>query len=178
MLTINARPAAFARMPACGRKKRASQAKLERPTDEDLEQGIPFPPGYCHFPRYSAEYFKQLTAESMQALVEQDLGHPQRLDGLAASGVERGGRRRSIVTGPELMFHIAAGNLPNPTLTSVVLGVLVRSAQFVKCASGTSLLPRLFAHSLHEAEPKLGACLEIAEWRGGREDLEQALARA
>ena len=41
--------------------------RLERPTDEDLEQGIPFPPGYCHFPRYSEEYFKQITAEQLVA---------------------------------------------------------------------------------------------------------------
>ena len=33
----------------------------------------------------------------------------------------------------------------------------------------------MFAHSLYEAEPKLGACLEIAEWRGGNADLEEAL---
>ena len=39
--------------------------RLERPTDEDLAQGILFPPGYCHFPRYSDEYFKQLTAEQL-----------------------------------------------------------------------------------------------------------------
>jgi len=24
-----------------------------------------FPPGYCHFPRYSEEYFKQITAEQL-----------------------------------------------------------------------------------------------------------------
>jgi hypothetical protein len=36
-------------------------------------------------------------------------------------------------------------------------------------------LPRLFAHSLYDADPKLGACLEIAEWRGGNADLETAL---
>ena len=41
--------------------------RLERPTDEDLEQGIAFPPGYCHFPRYSEEYFKQITAEQLVA---------------------------------------------------------------------------------------------------------------
>jgi len=39
--------------------------RLERPTDEDLEKGTPFPPGYCHFPKYSAEYFKQITAEQL-----------------------------------------------------------------------------------------------------------------
>jgi hypothetical protein len=33
----------------------------------------------------------------------------------------------------------------------------------------------LFAHSLYEADAKQGACLEIAEWRGGSVDLEDAL---
>ena len=56
-----------------------------------------------------------------------------------------------------------------------MLGFLTRSAQFVKCARGTSLLPRLFAHSIYEAEPKLAACLEIAEWPGGTDALEQPL---
>jgi len=37
--------------------------KLERPTDEALAEGAGYPPGYCHFPQYGEEYFKQLTAE-------------------------------------------------------------------------------------------------------------------
>ena len=37
--------------------------KLERPTDEALEQGAGYPPGTCHFPQYGEDYFKQLTAE-------------------------------------------------------------------------------------------------------------------
>ena len=44
-----------------------------------------------------------------------------------------------------------------------------------KMRSGTSLLPRLLAHSIYEVEPKLGACLEVAEWRGGNAVLEEAL---
>ena len=35
---------------------------LDRPTEES---GEPYPPGYCHFPKYSEEYFKQLTAEQL-----------------------------------------------------------------------------------------------------------------
>jgi hypothetical protein len=56
-----------------------------------------------------------------------------------------------------------------------VLGLLTRSAQFIKCASGQAFLPRLFAHSLYEAEPKLGACLEIAQWKGGASPCDDAL---
>jgi hypothetical protein len=53
--------------------------------------------------------------------------------------------------------------------------LLLRSAQFIKCHTGASLLPRLFAHSIYEAEPKVGACLEIAEWPANNTEFEQAL---
>jgi hypothetical protein len=60
-------------------------------------------------------------------------------------------------------------------LMSIIFGLLTRSAQFVKCASGSSFLPRLFAHSIYESDAKLGACLEIAEWCGGNLELENSL---
>ncbi len=124
-------------------------------------------------------FFKQLTPENFQALLAQDLGHARRLDAIVAAETEQRLHRAAAATAPELVVHIAAGNVPSPTLSSMVLGLLVRSAQFVKCASvgpgAGSLLPRLFAHSLYEAEPKLGACLEVAEWRGGNVELEKTL---
>jgi hypothetical protein len=120
-------------------------------------------------------FFQQLTSEKLMLLLEQDLGHRRRLDEMVAGPAEQKTDRASIVSGPELIFHIAAGNVPNPVWFSVVLGILTRSAQFVKCATGASFLPRLFAHSLYEAEPKLAACLEIAEWRGGHAALETEL---
>lgn len=121
------------------------------------------------------QFFRQLTAEHLQLLVAQDLGHDQRLDEPSASPAEHKARRAAIARGPELLVHIAAGNIPNAALSSLVLGLLTRSAQFMKCAQGAALLPRLFAHSLYELEPKLGACLEIAGWRGGTTELEAAL---
>ncbi|ANP79301.1 terminase [Vibrio crassostreae 9CS106] len=36
---------------------------LERPTDEELAGGDLFPVGFCRFPKYDEEFFKQLTAE-------------------------------------------------------------------------------------------------------------------
>ncbi len=112
------------------------------------------------------DFFRRFTPENFNALLEQELGHARRLDEFVAGAAARG---------PEFLVHIAAGNLPNPTLMSLTLGLLTRSAQFVKCASGASLLPRLFAHSIRELDPKLGACLEIAEWRGGNHELENEL---
>ena len=120
-------------------------------------------------------FFRQITAENLRALLVQDLGHAQRLDEPCASNAELVLRRSAMVNGPEFLVHIAAGSLPVPVFMSIILGLLVRSAQFVKCAHGTSLLPRLFAHSLYEADPKLASCLEIADWRGGNHALEDAL---
>jgi len=37
--------------------------KLEQPTEEPMV----FPPGYCHFPEYGPEFFKQLTGEELVA---------------------------------------------------------------------------------------------------------------
>lgn len=39
--------------------------KLEAPTDEAREAGDTTPPGFCHFPQYGEDYFKQLTAEQL-----------------------------------------------------------------------------------------------------------------
>jgi len=105
-------------------------------------------------------FFRRFTPENFQALLAQDLGADT---------------DRHFWHGPGLLVHIAAGNLPNPALMSLTLGLLTRSAQFVKCASGAALLPRLFAHSIYDLDHKLGACLELAEWRGGNVALETAL---
>jgi hypothetical protein len=152
----------------------------------ELQQGAPEPV----FSRATLEkgldnFFRQLTTENLQALLEQELGDAVGVAGEAVvthhalprrSGAKAGtGITRHFWRGPEFLVHIAAGNVPNPALMSIVLGLLTRSAQFVKCASGAAFLPRLFAHSLYAADPKLGACLEIAEWRGGKVDLETAL---
>jgi len=117
-------------------------------------------------------FFRQITPDNLRALLIQDLGGG---DAFVAEGEGATRRRGHFWRGPEFLVHIAAGNIPNPTLMSIVLGLLACSAQFVKCASGSTFLPRLFAHSIYEADSKLGACLEIAEWRGGNVDLENVL---
>jgi len=121
-------------------------------------------------------FFAQLTARNLENLILQDFGHIDRLDKFSSNDQEQTRRQAALARAPELIFHIAAGNVPNPTLSSMIFGLLLRSAQFIKCASGTSLIPRAFAHSLYQVEPKLSACLEIAEWKGGgSKDLEATL---
>ena len=121
------------------------------------------------------QFFKQLTAENLEALLRQELGHPHRMDGFQPDEHQVSGKRTALVRGPALLAQIAPGNIPNPVLSEMILGLLTRSAQFVKCASGGAFIPRLFAHSLYEADHKAGSCLEVAEWKGGSERLEEAL---
>ncbi len=122
-------------------------------------------------------FFSELTRDNLTALLQQELGHQARLDEFVADEGPSAKPRRAIARGPELLVHITAGNLPTPTLMSMVLGLLVRAAQFVKCASGASFIPRLFAHSIYAANSKIGSCLELAEWPGGKTELELALVR-
>ena len=121
------------------------------------------------------QFFKELTAENLESLLRQELGRAQRLDDFFPNEEEGSAARSAMALGPRLLAHIAPGNIPAPVLMEMTLGLLARSAQFVKCASGRSLIPRMFAHSLYEADRKLGACLEIAAWKGGDESLESAL---
>lgn len=119
--------------------------------------------------------FKQLTPQNFKQLLLQEFGDERRLDKFISTIAEERQSRSAIASAPELLVHIAAGTLPNPTFMSIALGILLRSAQLVKCASGASFLPRLFAHSIYDEDRKLGSCLEIAEWRGGNVALEEAL---
>jgi hypothetical protein len=119
-------------------------------------------------------FFREWTMENIHALLTQDLGAAHRLDQFLP-GTEPRGRCWAIASAPELLVQIAAGNLPAPTLTSLFLGLLIRSAQFIKCGSGAAFIPRLVAHSLVETEPTLASCIEIATWPGGTAALEEAL---
>ena len=121
------------------------------------------------------QFFQLLTAENLESLLRQELGRAQRLDDFFPNEHEGASTRTALAVGPRLLAHIAPGNLPVPALMEMVLGLLARSAQFVKCSSGHALVPRMFAHSLYEADHKLGSCLEIASWKGGSENLESAL---
>jgi hypothetical protein len=137
-------------------------------------------PGAAGFSRETLErgldsFFRQLNPQQLGALIEQDLGHKQRLEKIVSTTLEERQSRGAIARGPDLLVQIAAGNLPNPAFLSMALGVLLRSAQFIKCASGSAFLPRLFAHSIYDEDRKLGSCLEVAEWRGGNSILEDAL---
>ena len=123
------------------------------------------------------DFFSRITEENLHNFMAQELGDSRRLDAPLGTPEERSDNRIAFARGPELIGHITAGNLPCPTLMSIVHGLLVGSAQFVKCAEGAGFIPRLFAHSVYHTHAKLAACLELARWPGGDNPLEESLLK-
>jgi hypothetical protein len=121
------------------------------------------------------QFFGRITADSLHNLLAQEFGDARRLDTPSPTPEERVENRMAMAVGPELIGHITASNLPCPALMSMIHGLLLGSAQFIKCARGAGFLPRLFAHSIYEAHGKFGACIELAEWGGGQTHLEDEL---
>jgi phage terminase large subunit GpA-like protein len=50
--------------------------RLNPPTVEEQGRGVEYPPGYCHFPQYAEEYFKQLVSEVVVTTMVK--GYPKR----------------------------------------------------------------------------------------------------
>ena len=148
-----------------------------RPDDPYRQRALAEGPEQTGFSRATLErgldsFFSMLTESDLRRLLRQDLGDEAVLDGFARVGESH---RAVRARGPGLLVHFAPGNLPDPALQMLVLGLLVKSAQFMKCSVDGSFLPRLFAHSLRAVDPKLASCLELAAWPAGRTDLEDVL---
>ena len=120
-------------------------------------------------------FFLRITEDNLHNLMTQEFGDSRRMDSPLGTPEERADNRVSMARGPELITLVAAANLPSLTIMSMIQGLLIGSAQFIKCPEGSGYIPKLFAHSLYDAHPKLGACIELASWTGGEEVLEKSL---
>lgn len=105
-------------------------------------------------------------ADALERLLREELGDPGVLDGFVNS-------RRAL--GPDLAFHIFAGNVPGVAVTSLVRALLVKAASIGKAGSGDPLLPALFARTLAEIDPGLGACVAVTYWPGGSPGIEEVV---
>ncbi|MCF7708355.1 MAG: hypothetical protein K9N52_05595 [Verrucomicrobia bacterium] len=158
----------------------AVASKWCEPGYRHREAALAYGPEITRFSRETLEagldaFFSGINSETLNSLIEQDLGHPRRLERWISEEFETTMQRKGIARGPMLITHFTAGNLPVSSFMSIITGCLVRAAQVVKCASNSSILTRLFAHSIYEEDPKLGACLEVVEWPGGSRELEEPL---
>ena len=81
-------------------------------------------------------FFSEVTPAKLKALLCQELGQEERLDRFSSDGCSGPTTTISLARGPSLLVQLTAGNIPSPALSSMLMGLLVRAAQFVKCAQG------------------------------------------
>ena len=111
--------------------------------------------------------FQEYRTDKLEALCVDELGCLEVLDRFVPSVP---GQKRAC--GPPLITHVLAGNVPGAGLDSVIFSLLVKSATLVKTSSAEPLLPILFARSIQDIDPNLGACLSVVSWPGGNAELE------
>ena len=111
--------------------------------------------------------FREYRADRIEALCVDELGCLEVLDRFVPSV---SGQKRA--SGPPLMTHVLAGNVPGAGLDSVIFSLLVKSATLVKTSSAEPVLPALFAGSIRDIDPNLGDCLSVVSWPGGNTALE------
>jgi hypothetical protein len=112
-----------------------------------------------------------LRKEALWRLLQAELGDPLVLDTFRPRP-HAGGSTRAY--GPRLITHIFSGNVPALPAWSLICALLTKSASLGKSASEEPLFAALFAHSLRDVSPEIGACVAVNWWKGGDTALETA----
>lgn len=108
-------------------------------------------------------------ADGLQRLLRSELGDPAVLDGFAACG-----DALLLARGPGRQLHVYAGTVPTVPVIGIAGALLLKSPLLVKPSAHDPLVPALFAQTLAEVEPRLGAALAVLPWRGGDAAVEAA----
>jgi len=98
--------------------------------------------------------FKELTYARLIKLLKSEFRDMRVLDGFrpdATSGVRHRAR------GPRLIMHIFAGNVPNPSIISFILGMLLKSANVGKPSSSDDGFLNIYLDSLRKFDKGLAA---------------------
>jgi hypothetical protein len=104
------------------------------------------------------------TGAALHALVRQELGGSDRLD--ATRGLHASGFATAAT--------VLAGAIPLPTFVAIIAPLALRTPVLVKPSLHDPVSAALFARSLVERDPLLGACVEIATFH--RDDVESLAA--
>ena len=100
------------------------------------------------------------TGEALRELVADELGGEPLPEGLPATAL------------------LLAGSIPMPTLVSMLAPLVLRSPVLAKCALRDPVTAPLVARSIREADPELGACVAVLDFRGSDEACTAALLGA
>lgn len=104
------------------------------------------------------------TGDSLQRLLEAELGNPSLLDGYRPAPTGDGSSRMRRAAGPPLLLQVQAGNVPGVGVTGVIRGLLARSGLLVRPSRAEPGLAALFARSLADVAPDLGRSTAVCWW--------------
>jgi len=131
----------------------------------EAETALPAATGFsAEMVRYALPLMLEpLQSGALPRLLDVELGDRRVLDGFV------GGR---TAKGPSLVLHILSGNVAGLAALPVSLSLAIKSPILVKAAQGDRVFPELFARSIAEVDPDLGASVVARYWRGGDRTLE------
>ncbi|WEG14642.1 acyl-CoA reductase [Pullulanibacillus sp. KACC 23026] len=114
------------------------------------------------------QYMRNFRKKELLRFIDEELDQATILDEFRPR--KTGGM--SMAFGPSLIFHVFSGNVPGVQLWSLIMGLLVKSANLGKTSSSEPLMAVLFGQSLAEVDERLAETLAILPWKGGTEELE------
>lgn len=103
--------------------------------------------------------FGPVTRTALGELLDRELGDRRVLDEFCERGATR-----SRASGPRLITHILAGNVPAPGIISICRGLLLKSANLVRSSTHDPVFPALFVESLREVDAALADCVAVLSW--------------
>ncbi len=96
--------------------------------------------------------FTELTEKKLWQLLKVELGDPLTLDGFRKDPLTKKFVRAQ---GPKRIFHIFAGNVPNPAILSFIFGMIVKSVNVGKVSSKDPGFLDIYLDSLRSVDPLL-----------------------
>ncbi|MBN4054215.1 hypothetical protein JYT87_00735 [Nitrospira defluvii] len=118
------------------------------------------------------DLFNNFTRPVLIQFLEEELGDPRQLDRFCQK--KRGvGFTRAF--GPRLIAQILPGNVTGLSVTSLICGLLAKSANIAKVSREEVLFPVLFARTLHDIWPEMAGSIGISAWDNEAETLTETL---
>jgi len=107
---------------------------------------------------------KSWTPQALQRLVEAEFPNPRVLDAFAS---ENDGLRAVRASGSGVILVVGAGTVPGVAVSSLIRGLLVKSAVLLKPGAGDVVFTARFVRALLAADPRLGSAAAVHYWPGG-----------
>lgn len=147
----------------------AAESPLRTRAVEALHVATGYPPALLD------PSLRSLFASMQQADLERWLRHSGLTEVALDGFVPEAHGARTGVFGPALTVLVSSGNIPGAALPSLVQALLLKSPCLAKTSSSEPFLLPLYAHSLAEQSPELGAMLAVTGWEGGRTEIESRI---